>query len=623
MPRTHKLGGGLTDFSWFSSDDATMSAPFWMQAETALRHGVAPSAILAAAGRIGGAAGSGTATGAAASKMTTVTTPGSGLTVNLLWDASVTSLTPSLMAAFQTDVINAVQFLEGGITSAVTVNLRVGYGEVGGSALSRGALGESITNLTSVSYSAMVQALDATASSDATDAGMLASLPATAPTSDAYWVTTAQAKALGLAPANAATLDGAIGFGVSTNFSYGDTNTTGAVAPGTYDFFSTVAHEVTETMGRMLLVGGSVGGAPGYTLLDLAHYSAPGVMDFTQTTPGYFSVDGGATDLGDFNTIRGGDAGDWASSVAGDAFDAYGTPGSLDHVSANDLAVMDAIGWNLAGPGAAPPTGVTIAPATASVIALQSPRGLTANTPIATFAQQGGHAGDGFIYTLGGADAASFSLSAATGALSTGAAVVAGAANGQAYALTVTATDTTAGASAAPQAVDVVVGNSGGNTVSVAALVGPGATATPAFVYGLAGADTLSGQGMTGPLVFAGGGGADIMTGGSGPNDYVYGATTDSHGAAYDTIQNFNVAMDTIDLTGIGAAGLGFAGALATGATSIGADQIAYRQTGSGSGAVTALYVNTTTAPEALGSASMTIALSGTIGLTSANVLHA
>ncbi|MBS0560815.1 MAG: NF038122 family metalloprotease [Proteobacteria bacterium] len=618
VPKAYKTGSGLLDFSWFSTDDATMAAPFWVGAETALRHGVVPSAILAVGDRIGGGTG-----GTASAKVTTVTTAGSGLTVNLLWDSSVTSLAPSLMAAFQTDVINAVKFLEATIVSSVTVNLRVGYGEVGGSNLSRGALGESISNLTSVSYSDLVAALHSVASSDATDTSMLASLPATPPTSDTYWVTTAQAKALGLAPANSQTLDGAIGFGLSTNFTYGDTNTTGTVAPGTYDFFSTVAHEVTETMGRMLLVGGSVNGAPAYTVLDLAHYSAPGVMDFTQTTPGYFSIDGGVTNLGDFNTIRGGDAGDWASTVTNDSFDAFGSPGSFENVSANDFAVMDAIGWTLAGTTAAPPAGVTISPATASVGALQSPRGLTANTAIATFAQQGGHAGDTFIYTLGGANAGSFSLDAATGVLSTGSAVVAGAANGQAYALTVTATDTTAGASAPAQAVNVVVGNGSGNRVSVASLVGSGATATPTFVYGLAGSDTLNGQGMTGPLLFAAGGGADTLTGGSGPNEYMYGAVTDSRGAAFDTITNFNVAMDTIDLTGIGASGLSFAGALASGATTIGADQIAYQQTGGGAGTVTSLYVNTSGAAEALGSANMKIALTGAIGLTSTNVLHA
>jgi hypothetical protein len=60
--------------------------------------------------------------------MTTVTTAGSGLTINLNWDSSVGSA-PS---EFQTDLVAAAQFIESLITTPVTVNLNVGYGEIGG-----------------------------------------------------------------------------------------------------------------------------------------------------------------------------------------------------------------------------------------------------------------------------------------------------------------------------------------------------------------------------------------------------------------------------------------------------------------------------------------------------------
>ena len=40
-----------------------------------------------------------------------------------------------------------------------------------------------------------------------------------------------------------------------------------------------------------------------------------------------FSVDGGATSLAAFNTVSGGDAGDWASSVSNDAMDAFSSSG--------------------------------------------------------------------------------------------------------------------------------------------------------------------------------------------------------------------------------------------------------------------------------------------------------
>ena len=297
-----------------------------------------------------GASGTSTTTTAALAP-TVVTAQGSGLVINLMWDASV----GSAPAGFTSDMIAAAQFLESQISTAATVNLDVGYNEVGGSTLQSGALGESESNIESVSYTSLVAALQASASTDATDASMLASLPASSPVSGTYWVTTAQAKALGLAAANGSGLDGAVGFGVSSEFTFGDTNTSGTVAGGTYDFFSTALHELSETMGRLLLVGETVAGGAAYSVLDLLHFSGTGTRDFTQSTPGYFSVNGGATNLGNFNTIAGGDAGDWASSVTNNSFNAYATPGVLEPVTANDLTEMDAIGWNLTGSAPPPP----------------------------------------------------------------------------------------------------------------------------------------------------------------------------------------------------------------------------------------------------------------------------
>ena len=301
---------------------------------------------------VGGAFGSGFTApvqAAAAPSPTVVTTAGSGLTIHLVWDSSVSSAP----AGFMTDVIAAAHYLETNITTTATINFQVGYGEVAGSSLGNNALGESQTNIVSVSYSQLLAALQAKSSGDATDAAFLASLPATSPVSGNYWVTAAQAKALGLSAANGTSTDGAIGFATSSLFTYGDTNTTGAVSSGTYDFFATATHEMTEVMGRLLLVGQSINGAPAYSAADLTHYSAAGVRDFTQSTAGYFSPDGGVTNLDNFNTISGGDAGDWAASAGNDSFDAYANPGVLEPVSAADLALMDAIGWN--GPGSVGP----------------------------------------------------------------------------------------------------------------------------------------------------------------------------------------------------------------------------------------------------------------------------
>ena len=103
-------------------------------------------------------------------------------------------------------------------------------------------------------------------------------------------------------------------------FSYNDANGTG-VAANTYDFFGTVAHEFSEIMGRQMLDGD--GGYSLFEPLDLFHYSAPGVRDFSGTTAGYASLNGGTTNLDSFNTNSGGDFGDWAGSAGHDSYLAF------------------------------------------------------------------------------------------------------------------------------------------------------------------------------------------------------------------------------------------------------------------------------------------------------------
>jgi hypothetical protein len=622
----HKGLFGSAD-SGFNPADWALSDPWANLSPSDLGKGAGPSSRETAAvgdlGTIaslsrGGSTGTVSGSSGATPTPTQVTTPGSGLVFNLDWDSSVSSA-PS---GFMNDIIAAVRFIESQISNAVTINLDVGYNEINGNSLSSGALGESETNIVSVSYSQLVAALKATASTDSTDASLLASLPATSPVSGTYWTTFAQAKALGLLAANNSGLDGAIGFGTSSEFTYGDTNTSGTVAASTYDFFATAVHELTESMGRLLLVGGSINGKPGYSLMDLLHYSAPGTHDFSQSTPGYFSVNGGQTNLGNFNTIAGGDAGDWDSSVTNNSFDAYATPGVIEVVASNDLTEMDAIGWNPTSttsspppPPPPPPTGVSVIASTASLGAIQSTNGLVANKVLATVAEVGGQSGDTFTYTLGGPGPSSFTLTG-SGTLSTGATSVAGATNGKVYALTLTANDTTEGVSSAPSAFDVVVGGGGKDTVSVKTLIGASAAATPTFIYGLGGNDTLDGTGMTSKLWFVGGAGADTMTGGSGGNDYLYGAVGDSTASAMDIITNFHAVTDFIDLTGIGTTKLTYVGNFS--GSRLAAHSIGYQV----SGGSTQLYVNTTFGSEGLTAINMKISLVGSIALTSTNILH-
>ena len=82
-------------------------------------------------------------------------------TINLSWDASVASAP----AGFKTAVQDVVSFYESHFSDHVTLNISVGYGEVAGLAIGAGAIAESGVYLTSASYSTIVNALKADATS--------------------------------------------------------------------------------------------------------------------------------------------------------------------------------------------------------------------------------------------------------------------------------------------------------------------------------------------------------------------------------------------------------------------------------------------------------------------------
>jgi hypothetical protein len=115
----------------------------------------------------------------------------SAFTIDINWDSSVDAA-PS---GFTSGILAAVNFLETQFTDPVTITLNVGYGEVDGFPLGASDLGESLANMIPVSYASLLSAAAASATT-ATDAGVVASLPATSPVGDAtYYVTTSQAKA--------------------------------------------------------------------------------------------------------------------------------------------------------------------------------------------------------------------------------------------------------------------------------------------------------------------------------------------------------------------------------------------------------------------------------------------
>ena len=184
-------------------------------------------------------------------------------------------------------------------------------------------------------------------------------MPSTSPVNGNYFLTTAEAKALGISGASSS-VDGYVGFSSTYSFAYNDSN---GVPSGQYDFFGVVTHEMSEVMGRQMLDGATILGAS-YEPLDLFHYSASGVRDFSGTTAGYFSANGGVTNLGNFNTNSSGDFGDWAGSVGNNSYLAFSGSGAVDPVTANDLTEMNLLGWDPVTSSGAPAVTVALAHST-------------------------------------------------------------------------------------------------------------------------------------------------------------------------------------------------------------------------------------------------------------------
>ena len=263
-----------------------------------------------------------------------------GLTFVINWDSSVGSAPSSFVSGIELAANNLLNSLSGPL-HATTIKLNVGWGEVAGSPLGLGALGESETYIDPVGYGTLQSALNANL--PAADL-----LPASDPLSGThtYWVATSEEKALGL-PTSNPTVDGDVGFGSSYNWNY-TSNPTSAQ----YDFVGVAEHEISETMGRIALIGGSIGSTTNsYSAFDLFRFSSPGIRS-PGASSAFFSYNGSNSTAANaagslttnFNTVAGGDPGDWASSAGNDAFNAFSSTGALK-LSGVDIAVLNALGY--------------------------------------------------------------------------------------------------------------------------------------------------------------------------------------------------------------------------------------------------------------------------------------
>ena len=291
--------------------------------------------------------------------------------INYTYDSTVTALNtignaaynPTLYSAFTGAVQTAVRYFEGTFINPITVNIAFGWGEVDGSAITSGAVGESSSFQIGIDYATLYQALQANDTVSAVQRAALASLPATDPTNGAtFAISTAEASALGLYVGPAAEIGGSVGLDSSSQTPWSWNQS--AVAPNTFDAVGTLEHEISEILGRQA----SAGSGGTYNTLDLFRYTAVdgGAADPAGTavgtrdepfTPGYdagafsyFSYNGTTITLSfetPDNVANGADVADWAPGVPNDAF-ADGTADGADVVTPTDLQTMEVLGYDVA-----------------------------------------------------------------------------------------------------------------------------------------------------------------------------------------------------------------------------------------------------------------------------------
>lgn len=266
------------------------------------------------------------------------------------------TITPTFTAAFNTDFgasaaaaqaswIAAANVFTANFSDPIHINITVDA--VTGTSV----FGQSSTSLLGYSWSTLYTALAAGSDSpnDAVALGAGGSLTVADPAgagAGPWWVSTAEAKAIGLIADNTSN-DGTTRFGAGNPFTF-----SGPIAANTYDFQGVAAHEISEVMGRLGISGGTLGGfTNSHSLIDAFSYTGAGTRGLGGGAGNYFSINNGTSLLKLWNNAtglggNGLDSRDWAPG-SNDSFNQFSNPSVVNPVSAVDLQLLDVLGYDL------------------------------------------------------------------------------------------------------------------------------------------------------------------------------------------------------------------------------------------------------------------------------------
>ena len=288
-----------------------------------------------------------------AETMATTTEPTTGLTIHATFDSSIANNPNS--AAIQAMISRAISFHESLFTDPITIQIRFRYSTTtpDGMTLPMGTLAQTDFVVYQIPWGSYISALraDATSSND-TQAN--ASLPSTA-LSPNVQPASAAGRAVGLNTPPAMFTDGHVGPGGP----YDAIVTLNSAAPyqfsrpptaGNFDAQRSTEHEVDEAIGLGSRLGGN---GSDVRPQDLFSWSSPGHRSISSSGTRYFSINGGVTNIVNFNQDSHGDFGDWLSGACPQTHpyvqNAFGCAGQDSDISATspEGINLDVIGYDL------------------------------------------------------------------------------------------------------------------------------------------------------------------------------------------------------------------------------------------------------------------------------------
>lgn len=285
-------------------------------------------------------------------------TPAYALAIDPVFGTSITDSSDA--AEIEGSIDAAVDTIDNLYDNPVTLTVDFTYTSTGGDLLS------TTQSMYTESYSSYVGALTADSEANPQNTVLATAIANLSQGNDANGaadmvLTGGQMAMLGLGPASNS--NATINIDSSYNFAF-----SGTASSSQYDLTGGLEHELDEVMG-----GGGGGSWLNYIsnycstsqerqsnpfcslygALDLYRYSAKGVPSFTTSSSAssYFSIDGGATSIVDFNQNSGGDYGDFSPQGTGAGQliqNAYNTTGQDEPytTSSPEFIMEEAIGWD-------------------------------------------------------------------------------------------------------------------------------------------------------------------------------------------------------------------------------------------------------------------------------------